>query len=155
MSPTRRLARPLLASMFVSGGIDTLRAPSARVEKVRAAGLSEPEKLVQANGVAQVVGGLMLATGRLPRLSSLVLAGSLVPTTYVGHAFWEESDPTVKQQQQVHFIKNLSMLGGLLLAAADTGGRESVPHAAARISKRTTRKASKAAEKAEKKLGRG
>lgn len=155
MSPTRRLARPLLASTFVSGGVDTLRDPAGRVEKVRAAGLSEPEKLVQANGAAQVVGGLMLATGRLPRLSSLVLAGSLVPTTYVGHPFWKESEPAAKQQQQVHFVKNLSLLGGLLLAAADTGGRESVPHAAARISKRATRKTAKAAQKAEKKVGRG
>lgn len=155
MSPTRRLARPMLASMFVSGGIDTLRSPDERVEKVRSAGLSEPEKLVQVNGAAQVVGGLLLATGRLPRLSSLVLAGSLVPTTWVGHAFWQESDPAAKQQQQVHFLKNVSLLGGLLLAAADTGGRESVPHAAARISKRATRKTAKAAKKAEKKVGRG
>ena len=152
MSPTRSLARPLLASMFISGGFDALRNPDRRVEAARKAGLSEPEKLVQASAATQLVGGFTLATGRLPRLSALALAGTLVPTTVVGHPFWSETDPEAKKQQQVHFIKNLSMLGGLLLAFADTGGRESLPHAAARVTRRTQKKAAKAAKKAEKKI---
>lgn len=152
MSPTRSLARPLLASMFVSGGYDALRNPGGRVDAVRAAGLSEPEKLVRANAAAQLVGGLLLATGRLPRLSALALAGTLVPTTVVGHPFWSETDPGAKKGQQIHFVKNVSMLGGLLLAFADTGGRESLPHAAARVTRRTQKKAAKAAKKAEKRL---
>jgi uncharacterized membrane protein YphA (DoxX/SURF4 family) len=131
----------MLASMFVAGGVDTLRNPGPRVELVRNAGLSSPEQLVRANAAADVVGGLMLATNRLPRLSALVLAGSLVPTTYVGHPFWAEKDKAVKKQQQIHFLKNLGLLGGLMLAVLDTGGRESVPHAASRLSRRASKKA--------------
>jgi uncharacterized membrane protein YphA (DoxX/SURF4 family) len=127
--------------MFVAGGVDTLRNPGPRVELVRNAGLSSPEQLVRANAAADVVGGLMLATNRLPRLSALVLAGSLVPTTYVGHPFWAEKDKAVKKQQQIHFLKNLGLLGGLMLAVLDTGGRESVPHAASRLSRRASKKA--------------
>lgn len=152
MSPTRSLARPLLASMFVVGGLEALRTPGGRVEAARAAGLSEPEKLVRANALTQLLGGLALATGRLPRLSSLALAGTLVPTTWVGHPFWSETDPAAKKGQQIHFLKNVSMLGGLLLAFADTGGRESLPHAAARVTRRAQKKAGKAAKKAEKRL---
>jgi uncharacterized membrane protein YphA (DoxX/SURF4 family) len=152
VSPTRRLARPLLASMFVAGGFDHLKDPGVRVDAVRAAGLSEPEKLVKGVGAAMLGGGLALATGRLPRVASLVLAGALVPTTYVGHAFWKETDPTTMQMQRANFLKNVSMLGGLLLAAADTGGRESVPHAVGRVSRRAKKKAAKAAKKAEKSL---
>lgn len=152
MSPTRLLARPLLSTMFVTGGIDALRSPGPRIEMVKKAGLSEPEKLVQINGVVHALGGLALASGKLPRLSALVLAGSLVPTTYVGHAFWSETDPGVKKQQQIQFLKNLSMLGGLLIAAADTGGRESLPHAAGRISARAQKKAAKTAKKAQKQV---
>ncbi len=148
MSPTRTLARPLLASMFIVGGIDSLRRPGGRVEAVRNAGLSSPEQLVKANGTTHLVGGLALATGRLPRVAALALAGSLVPTTYVGHAFWSEQDSGAKAQQQIHFFKNLGLLGGLLLAAADTGGRESLPHAASRVSRRAKLKAAKAKAKA-------
>lgn len=150
MSPTRKLARPLLATMFITGGVDALRHPAGRSELVAKAGLQDPDKLVRINAATQLVGGLALATGRLPRLSALVLAGSLVPTTYVGHPFWSESDKAIRQSQQVQFFKNLSMLGGLLLAAADTGGRESIPHAAGRLSRRTAKKATKAAAKARK-----
>ena len=71
----------------------------------------------------QVGAGLMLALGRFPRLSSALLAGSLVPTTLAGHRFWEEQDETKRAQQRIHFFKNLGMLGGLMLAAVDTEGR--------------------------------
>jgi len=136
--------------MFVAGGADALRKPGPRVDMVEAAGLQDAAKLVRINGAAQLVGGLALATGRLPRLSALVLAGSLVPTTYVGHPFWSAPDKAQRQAQQIQFLKNLSMLGGLLLAAADTGGRESIPHAAGRISRRTAKKAGKATKRADK-----
>ena len=146
----RRLARPLLASMFIAGGADALRHPGPRVELVRNAGLSSPEQLVRANAAADVIAGLMLATNRLPRLSSLVLAGSLVPTTYVGHPFWTEKDKAVRKQQQVHFLKNLGLLGGLLISVADTGGRESLPHAAGRVSRSARSKVAKAQKQASK-----
>ncbi len=147
-SPVRLLARPLLGAMFVTGGFDALRAPGPRVDAVDGAGLDNPDQLVRVNGAAMLVGGLGLATGRLPRLSSLVLAGSLVPTTLVGHPFWSAPDKKAKKEQQIQFLKNLGLLGGLLLAAADTGGRESVPHAAARVSRRTAKKAAKKAHAA-------
>lgn len=150
MSPTRTLARPLLASMFIAGGADALRHPAARQELVARAGLEDPAKLVRINAATQLVGGLALATGRLPRLSALVLAGSLVPTTYVGHPFWSEPDKSARGNQRTQFLKNLSMLGGLLFAAADTGGRESIPHAAGRITRRTARNTAKAAARAKK-----
>jgi putative oxidoreductase len=141
MSPIRRTARPLLAATFVVGGLSSLRQPGPRVEAARAAGLSSPEKLVRVNAATDLVAGLALLTNRLPRLSALALAGSLVPTTYVGHPFWNEKDKAVRAQQQVHFLKNLGVLGGLLLAVADTGGRESVPHAAGRVSRQARKEA--------------
>lgn len=148
----RRLARPLLASTFIAGGADALRNPGPRVELVRNAGLSSPEQLVRINAAADLVGGLLLATNRLPRLSSLVLAGSLIPTTYVGHPFWAEKDKAVRKQQQLHFLKNLGMLGGLLISVADTGGRESLPHATARVSRSARKKLAQAQESASKQV---
>jgi uncharacterized membrane protein YphA (DoxX/SURF4 family) len=154
MSPIRRVAHPLLAGMFVAGGLDALMHPGPRVEMVRNAGLSSPETLVRVNSVADVTAGLALATNRAPRLSALVLAGSLVPTTVVGHPFWTEKDKAVRKQQLVHFLKNLGLLGGLLLAVIDTGGRESLPHAAGRVSRRARKDAAQAAHKAAKKAKR-
>lgn len=146
MSPIRSLARPLLAATYVIDGASGLASPAERVAAVRAAGLSEPDKLVRASATTQLLGGLALATGRLPRLSALSLAAVMVPSTYLRYPFWAAGDD--RRQQRTLFLKNLSMLGGLLLAAADTGGRESIPHAAARVSRRAKRKAAQAATRA-------
>ena len=135
MSLIRRIARPLLAASFISGGIDTLRNPAPRVpqaEKVvsplvaRVPQLSDAEQVVKIDAAIKIVAGTMLAFGKFPRLSAAALVASLVPTTAAGHRFWEESDPAKRKQQQLHFLKNAGIVGGLLLAAVDTEGRPSL-----------------------------
>jgi len=135
MSLIRMVARPMLASMFVVGGINALReAPSLAgkakpvADKLAPALATAMPQLpiptdaatwVRLNGAVHVVGGAMLATGHLPRLTSWALAATLVPTTVAGHAFWQQSDPTARKNQSVHFFKNVSMIGGLLMAGID------------------------------------
>ena len=89
----------------------------------------------------------MLATGRMPRISSAVLAASLVPTTLAGHRFWEEEDPQKKAMQRIHFFKNASMLGGLLLAAVDTEGKPGVAWRARRAAADVRREARRLAKR--------
>ena len=64
--------------------------------------------------------------GRFRRLAALALIGSIVPTTLGGHRFWEETDQAARAQQRMHFLKNLGLLGGLILAALDTEGEPSL-----------------------------
>ncbi len=122
----RGVARPMLGAMFVYGGLDAARHPESKAAKAEpviapiAAELgAEATDWVRCNGIAQVTAGLTLALGKLPRLSAVVLAGSLVPTTLAGHRFWEEDDAAKRSAQTIQFLKYVSMLGGLLLAAAD------------------------------------
>jgi putative oxidoreductase len=157
MTVIRLIARPMLASMFVMGGIDSLMHASGKVAKAEkvtgqvptlaeklAPGLpvpKDPETLVRINGGVQVAAGLALATGRAPRLSALALAASLVPTTYAGHPFWEEKDKAARATQRIQFFKNISMLGGLLLAAVDTEGKPGVAWRARRAGRDVRREA--------------
>jgi uncharacterized membrane protein YphA (DoxX/SURF4 family) len=67
----------------------------------------------------QVLAGTALALGLAPRLSALALAGSLVPTTLAGHAYWTIEDPAARKLQRIQFHKNLALIGGLLFAALD------------------------------------
>lgn len=157
MSLIRRVARPMLAAMFVVSGLDQLRHPAKQAPRLapiadKAAPRlhlpNDPELLVRANGAAMVGGGTLLALGHMPRLSSLMLAGTLVPTTYVGHPFWEEKDAGARAQQRTAFLKNVAILGGLLLATVDTEGRPGIAYrmhlateSAGRTAKRTKREA--------------
>ena len=147
MTITRRLARPMLASVFVSAGIDVLRNPGPRAkmaEPLTSAMSSvlpipdDTELLVKINAGVQIGAGLLLATGRAPRVAAAALAASIIPTTAAGHRFWEESDPARKAQQQIHFFKNLSILGGLILAAFDTEGAPSLTWRAKQAIESTT-----------------
>jgi putative oxidoreductase len=132
---TRRIARPLLAAMFVSGGLDALQHPDSKVPRAEPVTDKIAETiplpgdtatLVRVNGAVMVAGGVLLATGKLPRLASAALAASLIPTTFAGHRFWEIEDPQQRAQQRTHFLKNVSMLGGLIIASTDTEGRPSL-----------------------------
>ncbi len=104
---------------------DTAGALRANVRGV-AAGQPLPfqaESYVRFNAGIQVGAGLLLATGRAPRLASAALAVSLVPTTVANHRFWELEPGEERRRQRAHLVKNASLLGGLLLASADTAGR--------------------------------
>jgi putative oxidoreductase len=151
MPLVRRLARPLLASIFVYGGIDAFRNPGSKAphaDKVvgglpaQVPGVASTEQLVRLDGAAKVIGGVALALGKFPRLASLGLIASLVPTTVAGHRFWEEKDPAKRKTQQLQFIKNASILGGVMLAAVDTEGKPSVGWRARRMARELNRDAS-------------
>lgn len=130
----------MLASAFVAGGLSTVRAPervAPAAEPVavpvasRVPRLPEnPEQLVRINGAVHIGAGLLLAAGVVPRLAALALAGTLVPTTLAGHAWWKEEDPEQRAQQRTQFLKNLSLMGGLLITAADTHGKPSIAYRA-------------------------
>jgi uncharacterized membrane protein YphA (DoxX/SURF4 family) len=129
----------MLAAMFVVGGLDQLKHPGTKADTARplveklapAIGLpDDTELLVRANGAAMVAAGALLALGRLPRLASTVLAATVVPTTVAAHSFWNEQDPKVRAQQKVQFFKNVSLLGGLLIAAVDTAGKPGLAYRA-------------------------
>jgi putative oxidoreductase len=137
----------MLSAIFVASGARALTAPESLVpeakrvtdrvgpllEKADPRLPTSPRTLVQLNGAVQLGGGLLMATGRLTRPAAAVLAGTLVPTTVAGHPFWTYDDPEERRGQQVHFLKNVGLLGGLLLAAADTEGRPSLRWRAARF----------------------
>ncbi|GAB41453.1 hypothetical protein GOSPT_130_00290 [Gordonia sputi NBRC 100414] len=131
----------MLASVFIVSGYDALRHPQKRAEiaepfvestvgvlpdEVTSVIPTDPVTLVRVNGGIQLASGVLLATGKFPRFASAVLAGSLAPTTFAGHPFWEESDPVARSMQRTHFLKNLSLMGGLLISAADTEGKPSL-----------------------------
>lgn len=121
----RVLGRALLSSIFLATSTNAIKNAEQMTGPAEALGLPEPVLAVQAHGVANLVGGLMLALGIKPKLASWILIGNLIPTTLGGHRFWEEDDDAGKISQQVQFMKNLSLLGGLVSVLAGERARQS------------------------------
>ena len=152
----RRIARPLLSVAFIGQGVNSLLNPKSAAQAAAPAvdGLqslpdsvssnipSDPETFAQINAAVQIGGGLLLAAGKLPRVASAALAITVLPANLGAHAFWSETDPQAKAQKRQQFLTDLSLLGGLLIASADTAGKPSLGwrgrHAAERLSERVS-----------------
>ncbi len=147
----------MLASMFIAEGVGALRDPKPRAALAEEVATplaqrlpylpEDPETLVKLNGAVMVGAGSMLALGRFPRLSALLLAISTVQTTITAHRFWEREDDKSQAEERLHFLKNVSVLGGLVLAAVDTEGKPGVAWRM-RHAKRTARRETKLAARA-------
>lgn len=138
----RRIARPLLATWFVSQGIDAVRGPAVHVAFARpavdsmAVQLGSEKRLsdaqlrtvVVAHGAATALAGLALAVGRAPRTAALVLAGLTVPLAAASLPARKAGKvpPEVKRERRERLIRNLAFTGAALLAGADYEGRPGV-----------------------------
>ena len=148
----RRIARPMLSAVFISRGIDALRSPKPAADAARPTleGLSKlpdpvgtnvpsnAETVARVNAAVQIGGGLLLASGKLPRLASAALAFTVVPGSLGGHTFWSETDPQRKADERRAFITDVSLIGGLIIAAVDTEGRPSLGWRGRRAARRVS-----------------
>ena len=164
MTAIRLIARPMLASVFIVGAANALKnAPSLATKASRVTDKvvplvqravpsapvpTDPVTIVRVNAVVQIVAATALATGRAPRLSSTVLAMSMLPTTVAGHAFWREEDPAIRNTQRMNFFKGISLVGGLLIAGVDTEGKPGVAWRARRAGQDVRREARSLARQA-------
>ena len=118
----RRTGQALLGVMFMKLGFDAARRPGPRVDKAAALSLPlEPEVAVRVNGAAMMAGGAALVLDKVPRLAALGLVGAMIPTTLAGHAYWE-LEGAERKAQQIQFLKNAGIVGGLLLVLTTRRG---------------------------------
>jgi len=115
------IARILFAGIFITSGISHLTKLDAmtgyaQYKKVPAAKLS-----VIVSGLMILVGGLYIAFGVYADLGALLIALFLIPTAFMMHAFWKETDATAKQNETIGFFKDLSLAGAALIIFALVG----------------------------------
>lgn len=134
----RKVARPMVASVYVADGADMVLNTQAHVEGAEAVLRhvrsivsrstyqklpQDPELLVRVVGGLKVGAGSLLGLGRCPRLSAGVLALLSVPTIVARHAFWETQDVEEKVARRQGFLTSVALLGGLVITSMDTGGK--------------------------------
>ena len=112
------IGRVLFALIFISSGVSHLTKLEAmtgyaQYKKVPAAKLS-----VILSGLMILVGGLYIAFGVYADLGALLIAAFLIPTAFLMHAFWKETDATAKQNETIGFFKDLSLAGAALIIFA-------------------------------------
>jgi putative oxidoreductase len=119
------VARILLALMFVLSGISKLTGIEGTAGYIASVGLPAAQLLAIGAGVLEVVAGVMLIVGWQARWAALALAAFTVIASLLFHNYW--AMPKEQQfMQQLMFMKNLAITGGLLFVFAYGAGTLSV-----------------------------
>jgi putative oxidoreductase len=110
------LGRVLLSVIFILSGLGKLPHFHDVAAMMAGKGIPLASVALVITLLIEIGGGLMLLTGYKARYAALVIAVWLVPVTLVFHNFW--AVPAAQQQDQmINFLKNLAIIGGLLVTA--------------------------------------
>ena len=120
------LGRILVAAVFVLSGINKMGNFAGTAAFMSSAGLPMAELLLVPTIAIEIICGLMLVIGWQTRFAALVLLLFMIPVTAVFHNPWAAADAAMAQQQMIHFLKNLAIMGGLLNLLAFGPGAYSV-----------------------------
>ena len=112
------IGRILFAVVFLSSGVGHFTQTQAMTGYAASKGVPAAKPAVLGGGVVQLVGILMLVLGIWADLGALLLVVFLVPTAFLMHAFWKETDGQAKQLEMVQFLKDMSLAGAALLIFA-------------------------------------
>jgi len=116
------LTRVLVAPLFLVSAIRSLGAVSGTGGYLGRLGVPMPEVMAWVVIAIEIMGAVLLILGWKTRLAAWVLAAFVVVATLLAHRFWAV-DSAQYVNQLNHFLKNLAILGGLVLLAAHGPGR--------------------------------
>lgn len=109
------LGRLIVGGFFIYNGVNHLKQRQALSQYAAAKKIPLADIAVPASGVALLVGGASILLGAKPKVGAATLAAFLATVSPLMHRFWEESDPQQRQNEMVHFTKNLALLGSALV----------------------------------------
>jgi putative oxidoreductase len=116
--------------MFLWSGVAKIAAFSVMTGYAQAKGLPFPAAGIAAAAAIEILGGLAVLTGLQTKLASWALSVYLIPVTLLFHNFWAIQGAD-RMDAQIHFLKNVAILGGLLILAASGAGGYSLDAARA------------------------
>jgi putative oxidoreductase len=116
------VARVLLAVIFIYSGFGKITGFAGAAAAIAGKGLPLPEVMAAGAIAVELGGGLLLLLGWKARWAALVIFLFLIPTTLLFHDFWA-SPPAQVNAQRTNFLKNLAIMGGMLMVWAMGPGR--------------------------------
>lgn len=120
------IGRVLLAILFILSGIGKVAAPGMTLAYINSAGLPFAPLALAGSAFVEIAGGTALILGYRSRFTAAVLAAFTLLAALIFHSNLAD------QNQMIHFLKNVSIAGGLLQVVAFGGGRLSVDAGARR-----------------------
>lgn len=108
------LGRLIYGGFFLYSGISHFQNRDHMTEYASAKGVPKPDLAVRGTGALLTLGGASILLGAKPKLGSLAILAFLAGVSPKMHDFWNEQDAGQKQNNMIHFMKNMALLGGAL-----------------------------------------
>ncbi len=123
--PLTLIARILLSAIFISAGFSKLFGFDGTVAYIASKGLPAPVVLAALTTALEILGGIAIVIGYKTRVAGLLLGGFTILAAFIFHNFWAVSADQA-YIQNIMFMKNLSMAGGLFLLTVFGAGSLSI-----------------------------
>jgi putative oxidoreductase len=112
------IGRILFAALFLNSAIGHLTQSKAMAGYAGSKGVPAPRAVVFASGILLAAGSLSVLLGIWADLGALLLLIFLVPTALLMHNFWTLSNAEARQDDMIHFLKDVALSGACLMLLA-------------------------------------
>jgi putative oxidoreductase len=120
------IGRILIAIIFVNSGVEKFMDLGATASALASKNLPLPSVLAALTATLELVGGLLIILGWQTRIFALALAAFSAVAAYFFHDFWNLPAGPGHTNMMIHFMKNVSIIGGFLMLCAVGAGRYSL-----------------------------
>ena len=112
------LGRILFGGYFIFNGFNHFKMLEMMAGYAQSKGTPVPKLSVALSGLLLLLGGVSVLFDVIPIVGYIALVLFLLPVSLVMHAFWKVQDPTAKMHEMVNFMKNVALLGAILILLA-------------------------------------
>jgi putative oxidoreductase len=109
------IGRIVLGGFFIYSGVNHFIGFGMMTHYAKMKGVPFPAIAQGTSGLMLLLGGLSIASGIYPVVGIALLVAFLVPVSLMMHNFWKLRDPQARMADRVNFLKNVALLGALLM----------------------------------------
>lgn len=109
------IGRIILGGYFLISGYGHFKNLSGSAGYAASKGVPMPKLAVGFSGLLLLIGGATIVLGTWTSIGIYALILFFIPVTFQMHAYWKETDPMMKMNQKISFMKNMALLGALLM----------------------------------------
>jgi uncharacterized membrane protein YphA (DoxX/SURF4 family) len=113
--------RIFFSMIFIASGMNHLMKVNDTAAYAKSKGVPAEKPATLISGLLIVVGGALVVLGWHRLIGAGLLVIFLVPTSFMMHGFWRETDPMVKANEMAQFMKNMALVGAALFIAYYAG----------------------------------
>lgn len=109
------LGRILFGGYFLFNAFNHFSQLQVMAGYARSKGVPSPTLAVAGSGALLAIGGISILLNVFPVVGLFALVLFLVPVTFMMHAYWKVQEPMARMGEMVNFMKNVALLGALLI----------------------------------------